>query len=155
MTIVCNTYLKSQDNRLILVEEFSNSIVDSDYVEGAIALEVNGKKLLTLEMWDYVDQLWAYLINGLVDLEGGKDEFSSYFPDQPIEISMKLDRQRDLLSFSVGDVKTVVNYQYFKNELIQFGDQFFSKLQSLKNADQQSCSYELGRIEKLKSGTNC
>ena len=70
---------------LVSVQEFSGPVADQDYIEGAIELTISHKPMLTRDMVDYVDQLWAYLIRGLEEVLVG-NEFSTYYPDMPIQI---------------------------------------------------------------------
>ena len=85
-TIEVNTYLKNGDD-FIPFQDFNYPIKDYEYIEGAIELIINGRELLSKSMWDYVDILWAYIIDGLKQLSEGKD-FSTNFPDQPLGISV-------------------------------------------------------------------
>lgn len=78
------SWLKIADD-LVSVQEFSGPVADQDYVEGAIELTILHKPMLTRDMIDYVDQLWAYLIRGLGEVLVG-NEFSTYYPDMPIQI---------------------------------------------------------------------
>jgi len=82
MTI--KTYLK-KNNQFILIENFNFPLDDSFYIEGALELTINGIDLISIEMWDCIDQLWAYFIDGLVAVKNNKT-FTFYFPDQPIKV---------------------------------------------------------------------
>jgi hypothetical protein len=84
LVILIKNYLKIE-NVFVPYEECSEIVSDSDYVEGAIELTINGVELVNKSMWDYVDQLWAYIIQGVNSLTKG-EKFSTYFPDQPIEL---------------------------------------------------------------------
>lgn len=85
--VTVKSFLKVGDN-LVPVEEFTGPIVDEDYIEGAIELSVDRKPILTREMVDYVDQLWAYLARGLGEVVAGR-EFSTYYPDMPLQIVLQ------------------------------------------------------------------
>jgi hypothetical protein len=63
-------------------------IEDVEYIRGAIDCTVNGHQLLTVQMVDLVDQLWAYLADGMTKANEGK-AFSCYFPDQPIKFELE------------------------------------------------------------------
>lgn len=78
------SFLKEND-QFIPVIDFTGAIEDPDYIEGAIEIQLNEKFLLDCSSWDYIDQLWAYFVDGLVEVANGK-EFLTYFPDQPIEV---------------------------------------------------------------------
>lgn len=70
---------------LLPIEEFEGPIADPDYIEGAICLTIEHKPILRRELVDYVDQLWAYLVDGLGEMVAGR-EFSTGYPDMPIDI---------------------------------------------------------------------
>lgn len=78
------SFLKKNDE-FVHVIDYTGVIEDPDYIEGAIEIQLNDKFLLDCNSWDYVDQLWAYFVDGLVEVANGK-EFLTYFPDQPIEV---------------------------------------------------------------------
>lgn len=78
-----------------LVESYRGCVSDPQYVEGAIQLEINGVMILTLELFDYVDQLWAYIAQGLEALTT-QDSWKTYFPDQPVELSFRTDDWRHI-----------------------------------------------------------
>jgi hypothetical protein len=85
-SIEVNSFVR-QDGKLVLVSEFADTLSDAHYVEGAIELRLHGQLILTQDMWDYVDQLWIYIIDGLRQIVEGHD-FSTYFPDQPIRFCL-------------------------------------------------------------------
>lgn len=78
------SFLRKNDN-FVPVSDFIGGIPDSDYIEGAIEILVQQKGLLTLEDWDYVDQLWCYFVGGLFEVVEGK-EFETYLPEQPLKV---------------------------------------------------------------------
>ena len=84
--ISINSYLKENGN-FIPFQEFQSESLDPFYIEGAIELSVDNKMMINVSMWDYVDQLWAYIIDGVRKVSSG-EKFSIYFPDQPIKIEM-------------------------------------------------------------------
>ena len=73
------------DDKLVPIDEFEGPVVDPDYIEGAIDLTIDHKPILRRELVDYVDQLWAYLVDGLGEVVAGR-EFSTGYPDMPIDI---------------------------------------------------------------------
>lgn len=85
--VIVKSFLKAGDD-LVPVEEFTGSIADEDYIEGAIELSVDNKPILTRAMVDYVDQLWAYLTTGLDEVMAGR-EFSTYYPDMPLQVVLQ------------------------------------------------------------------
>lgn len=89
---------------LVPVEDFVGPVHDEDYIEGAIELSVDDKPVLTREMVDYPDQLWAYLIEGLEQIRAGR-EFSTYYPDMPVKIVLQ--PQGEHVTISVDTRKKV------------------------------------------------
>jgi hypothetical protein len=82
------SYLK-QGSELVPIAEFHGPIADENYIEGAIELSINYVPLLTTAQVDYVDQLWAYLIQGMVENVREGQPFKTYFPDCPIEVTLR------------------------------------------------------------------
>ncbi len=62
--ISINTFIKI-NNDFIDVFDFDKKIKNNDYIDGAIELTINGKKLIDKSMYDYIDDLWSYLSEGL------------------------------------------------------------------------------------------
>lgn len=85
--IQVESWLKVADD-LVSVQEFTGPIPDQDYIEGAIELIISHKPVLTRDMIDYIDQLWAYFIRGLEEVVAGR-EFSTYYPDMPLQIILR------------------------------------------------------------------
>ncbi|QAT88937.1 MAG: hypothetical protein EOO72_06085 [Myxococcaceae bacterium] len=83
------TYFRHGED-FVPVDAFVGPIPDEDYIEGAMELSIDGRAMLTRQEWDYIDQLWAYLVGGVADLLGGR-KFQTFFPDQPIELSVTPD----------------------------------------------------------------
>ena len=63
--IIIKTYIKDDNDNFILVQNFNQTVKDSTYMNGAIELTINNVNLITINMWDYIVTLWAYLIQGL------------------------------------------------------------------------------------------
>lgn len=93
------TYLKT-DDEFIPLAEFAEHISDPVYIEGAIELEMNGVKALTLELWDDVNQLWLYIAQGLIEITR-QQEWSTGFPDQPITLTFRTDVRRQRITVEV------------------------------------------------------
>ena len=78
------TYMKFDDG-FVAVGDLDRKITGF-YVPGAIHMESSKHVLLSVIEWDYIDQLWAYLITGLGELlRSGR--FETGLPDQPIFIN--------------------------------------------------------------------
>jgi hypothetical protein len=117
-------------NDFVPVVEFTGKIADPDYIEGAIELRLDEKCLLDHNDWDYIDQLWAYFADGLVKVAAG-EEFSTYFPDQPIEVLFQPDQEFEQVSIQVKSGITVqgsVQYGEFMEVMIRAGRTFFHRM---------------------------
>ena len=147
--IVVKTYLKDSE-QFIPYSEFENEIKDPDYIEGAIELSVEGVPLLTLDLWDYVDQLWAYIVQGLQDVAAGQ-EFFTHFPDQPIELKI-IPVNEKLWKIKVKvdeEVSVVANRGEFVSALSEEAKNFFEFLS--RKVPQNKGAYEelLSSLEKI------
>ena len=83
--IKVKSYLKVGEV-FVSIEDPIAKVKDPYYIEGAIELDVDGIVLFNKAMWDLVDQLWDYIVQGLESLDKGKSPFTIYFPDQPLDI---------------------------------------------------------------------
>nr|WP_175799877.1 hypothetical protein [Burkholderia anthina] len=127
--ISSKTYIKVK-KKLVDFHSFDGKIQDPDYIEGAIELSVDGVVLLDRSMWDCVDQLWAYLTEGLMCISRGEG-FETYFPDQPIEIKFAVHGNSVIFSVTVSEaVKVVVDRFEFISEMRRFAIEFFEDLKS-------------------------
>ena len=130
--LLVKSFLRKNDN-FVPVSDFIGGIPDSDYIEGAIEIFVQQKGLLTLEAWDYVDQLWCYFVDGLFEVVEGK-EFETYLPDQPLKVVFRPDRYKRRVTIEVGDDETrsaSVEYGEFMHMMTEEGIAFFHRLAEL------------------------
>ncbi len=58
------------------------------YVEGVIELTIDGRPIISTEMWDYVDELWCY-ISDMVPTFLATGKASTGFPDHPIDLTFR------------------------------------------------------------------
>ncbi|MCJ8273110.1 MAG: hypothetical protein MJK04_27380 [Psychrosphaera sp.] len=127
-----NTYLKTADNRFVPYKDFTGKLKDLDYIEGAMELELNGVLLIDVSMWDYIDELWAYICKGLGLVKRGM-EFSTYFPDQPIKLDF-IPLNNDMLKITINvhaEKTVVVSLSEFVKVMTQEVAQFFEYLVKL------------------------
>lgn len=134
--IEIKSFLKTK-GKFVPIREFNEVIVDPNYIDGAITIVAGGRELLTLGMWDYVDQLWTYIAAGVIDIGEGK-AFSTYFPDQPIKLSF------EPVSNSLVRVTVVCNQEAslaivdkseFISSFVRAGEEFFSTMARLLPSD--------------------
>ena len=122
-----------KNNVFIPASEFNEVISDPEYVEGAIEISQWNKKILTTENWDYVDQLWCYLIEGIEKVSKGM-EFDTYLPDQPILIAFKpsLVSKKVLITVRKDSEKFItVEYDEFLNVMVEEAKNFFWHMKRL------------------------
>lgn len=135
----------------IPVEHFTGTINDPDYIEGAIELVVGRRKLLSIEMWDYVDQLWAYILDGLLELNQ-KGRFTTYFPDQPIKLEFVTDGEDSVIvKVKVNEERiAVVSRNEFYREIVQAARTFFEALTRVLSAKQDEFLVAFSKIQALE-----
>ena len=118
--------LMKSGQRLVALDDTSARIVDANYIEGAIVWRIGNSQLMSETHWDCVDQLWAYMINGAIQLlECGT--FETYFPDQPLLLRFvrKNDNQVEVI---IGDQKYTVDCHLFIASLTDGGRDFFTTM---------------------------
>ena len=126
------SFLK-KDNNFIPVSEFNDIIPDYNYIEGAIEISKWGNQILSIENWDYVDQLWCYFARGIKNVSQGK-EFKTYLPDQPIEVCFKPDlRLKKVKLIVVVDFENclTVEYEEFLTVMTKEARDFFKHMKKL------------------------
>ncbi|MCW2255249.1 hypothetical protein M2263_001340 [Providencia alcalifaciens] len=132
--ISINTFIKI-NNDFIDIFDFDKKIKNNDYIDGAIELTINGKKLIDKSMYDYIDDLWSYLSEGLFVVSQGK-EFKCYFPDQPIEVNF-IPQKGNRILVSVNcheEIKTSIDKSEFLHVMTEHAKKFFEKLEDLNSA---------------------
>ena len=125
--ISVKTYIKS-NNEFVEFNHYEEAFEDSDYIEGAIELTINGVILFNKDMWDYIDQLWSYIGDGIICIQSNKP-FETYFPDQPIKISFT--PVKESVSVSVicySEIKVKVDKKEFIHEMSKHVISFFDYL---------------------------
>lgn len=110
-----NTFFRI-DGQFIDAESFRGSIPDIDYIEGALSIIANGRQLIGQEAWDYIDQLWSYIVDGIYSVATGS-AYTCYFPDQPVKISFEPVKPNLIkLTFELNGERSAV---IERNELIE------------------------------------
>lgn len=125
--ISVRTYIKKEEE-FIEFHSYTGHIEDSNYIEGALELTINGITLLDKDMWDYIDQLWSYIVDGIVCILNDQP-FESYFPDQPIKISFVPMKGNVSLSVMCNSEKTIqINKKKFIHVMSKHVIDFFDYL---------------------------
>ncbi|MEM8641179.1 MAG: hypothetical protein AAGG51_20540 [Cyanobacteria bacterium P01_G01_bin.54] len=133
--ITIHSFLKSGD-AFILATDFDAELEDDFYIEGYIDITYGEQKILTAQDWDLVDQLWCYLIDGLAEVVRG-NSFSTYFPDQPLEIALTPDAHFKTLEFTVkaqAEKRFLLPYHDCMIALLQEAQSFLDCLCALNPA---------------------
>ncbi|MGH3391004.1 MAG: hypothetical protein ACRDOO_19220 [Actinomadura sp.] len=144
------SYLRTADGRFVQVDAVTDAPSDPHYVEGAIELVIDGVSIMDTEMWDYVDQLWAYICD-MVRAYLERGEASTYFPDQPIMLSFKKQgASRVLVSIKINDETR--NAAAEEKELIEalrtHGSAFFARMTVLLPQNRDGYDDALERLSQ-------
>ncbi|WP_312689886.1 hypothetical protein [Kosakonia sp.] len=146
--IEVQSFIKSEQG-FVDVFAYDGTITDSDYIDGALLLRINGVELINQSMWDYVDQLWAYFTSGLLALAKG-DVFETCFPDQPVTVRFTPLREQVLVSVDChGEVKAVVDKAEFIGEMATQAHRFFARMATLKGIDRHAYDHEIRQLAAL------
>lgn len=117
------------DDEFVLVEEYDGPIPDADYIEGAIRFRFGNEEILSLKHWDLVDQLWAYLLEGLYKLDSGT-EYDVCFPDQPLALKLR-EINGETVEMTIGEDSTNVPKSILFRELTEAAIVFFERMSTL------------------------
>lgn len=92
--IEIKNYIKDGDD-FIPIEEFNGTVPDPEYIDSAMELSIDGIPIITRAEWDYMIPLWSYIANGFEELteKPEKSEWATYFPDQPIKLTFRVDKK--------------------------------------------------------------
>jgi len=139
-----------QDGRSIPLEEFIGPISDTNYIEGALSVTLYETELFDILLWDYVDQLWAYLVDGICAVAAG-ESYSCYFPDQPIRIEFEIVGGNQVKIFvGAGTGRTgVVGREEFVSIFGKAAVQFFLRMTTLVPADSNTFKEYIGQLSKV------
>jgi hypothetical protein len=130
--IEIETYLRGSDGKFVQVDACTARPADAYYVEGAMRIAIHGVEIIGVGEWDYIDQLWAYVAS-MVPKLSTSGYASTYFPDQPIELSFRRQGPRVVVSVKSGnDVKKAsVSASDLVAVLRGEGSAFFDKMSEL------------------------
>lgn len=116
------SYIKVQDE-LVNIKDFSGPLPNAEYPEGVVLLILEGKTLISKDMWDCIDQLWFYIIDGVEHILQRK-HYMGYFPGQPIEIIFK-DMNDVYAEVRVGEQHAVVKKDALIKDIVAAARSFF------------------------------
>lgn len=135
---------------LVPVEEFAGPIADENYIEGAIELTVGYQPVLTRDMVDLIDQLWAYLIHGLEEVIAGR-AFETNFPDMPVAIILRPQGRRVTIKVDTGDAvnEAIVAIDELRGAMVAAATVFFQRLRPLLGRSQGRFDRYLASVAAL------
>jgi hypothetical protein len=150
------TYLKFGP-RFVPLDQVNDRVKDPDYVEGALVVTMSGVNLLTLETWDYVDQLWEYLIDAVASLRG-TPEASFFFPDQPIEVKLRLvwggrGIELEILRRS-NSVRSSTEAVTLIESMCAAGEEFFRKMIQISPTTRKTSERLLATLGELRQSSD-
>jgi hypothetical protein len=149
--IQIRSYLKV-GAEFVPIESFVGAVPDTQYIEGALEVVVDRVPLIGMDAWDYVDELWAYLIDASLRAAGGA-EASLFFPDQPIEVTLHpLSGSRlEIAVIRSAKAKRVrVAMGEFMDVLCDAAELFFRRMVALVPENQASNLHVLAKLERLR-----
>ncbi len=148
--IVFHSFLQ-EGKELVPIERATKPPPDDFYIEGVVEMLVDGRPILRRDSVDLVDQLWAYLVRGLEQLERGED-FSTSYPDMWLQVRMQRQATRVLITVdNPGEPATaVVELAELRRAMVPAAEAFFQRLAQLSPASQASCQRHLTRLAQLR-----
>jgi len=152
--VLLRSYLRRDgliDGEFVPVTDYLGTVADDDYIEGAIEISVDDVQLLTLEHFDYVDTLWAYLVEGMEEVAAGRAS-STYLPDQPIEIRMTPDAGGQRVEVAVEDGewrRASTARRALLAEMTREARAFFEKMTEIVPSNRDTYADLIARIDRL------
>ncbi|HEX8113798.1 MAG TPA: hypothetical protein VF516_38970 [Kofleriaceae bacterium] len=128
---------------------------DPDYIDGILELSIDGHAIITRNAWDLVDQLWAYIVDGAVELTQGRS-FRTRFPDQPLELLFTLDASADTVTVELRHpnidrpAKASVGRRELIDAIARGAEPVFARLIELVPDNRRGYEPTLEQIELLK-----
>lgn len=147
MNYEIHTYLKEKSEFVPMCQ--ASRPGDLDYIEGAIYWSIGSQTLMSQEHWDLIDQLWAYIVNGVRELmQSGA--YETYFPDQPLRLAFRLANATSI-EVEVGEMAAIVDREAFFHSLADGAERFFTAMISLVPEHQETWRAYLRHLEEIKS----
>jgi len=167
---ICKSYINKPDVKISNLDEINEkweeyfigvsekdkikqlaSKLDLNYLGGAIYLKYEDEVILDFKLWDYVDQLWAYIINSVEDFMLNNTS-ETLFPDQPAKIKFK--KISDEYMIMVLETNTRSTWTLPKQEfltiLLNESELFFKDITESLYLGEDYYSFELNKIQELK-----
>ena len=104
------THVEVADGALVPIEDAAG-LPDDFYVEGALLLTADGRRVMDVDLSDDVLSLWFDLGNVVMEyLANG--EATTLLPDQPVELSLHVGDTDADVRWSIGNVPDPVSYTH-------------------------------------------
>jgi hypothetical protein len=148
--IQVKSYLRGSGGQFTEVDAVDSPPPNHRYVEGAVELTIDGIPIIDMGMWDYVDQLWAYIGDMILSLQE-QGLASTYFPDQPIKLMFrKHGRGRVLVTLDInGTTRTAsADEGELVSSLREHGSAFFGKMIELLPENRDGYANALERLNQ-------
>jgi hypothetical protein len=148
--IEVKSYLREPGGKFTEVGAVDSPPPNHRYVEGAVELTIDGTPIIDTVMWDYVDQLWAYIGDMVLSLQK-QGHASTYFPDQPIKLMFrKHGRSRVLVTLEInGTTRTAsADEDELVSSLREHGSAFFGKMIELLPENRDGYADALERLNQ-------
>ena len=128
--VTVETYIKHMDCFVKIEPDTDIELVtDVFYVEGAIVIKYYTQEIMGLEQWDLINYLWSYFIDAIDELIEGKRETSFWFPDQPLNVILRNEKNnRNGLLIIIGKKTYMVEKKEFFLEILSAADVFWELL---------------------------
>lgn len=142
------SYIRSGDG-FVPVSKYAGRAPDESYIEGAVELVIDDLLLLGTAEHDYVDQLWAYLADGLAAVAAGR-AFSTYLPDQPVEVSVVPFGSRVTVTVMVDGMRRAsVDRREFLDAMVHAARTFFGRMCEIAPGNRHSYEQVLDRLDNM------
>ena len=125
--VTVETYIKHR-NCFIKIEPDTDIefITDVCYLEGAIVIKYYTQEIMGLKQYDLINHLWSYFIDAIDELIEGKRETSFWFPDQPLNVILRNEKNnRNGLLIIIGKKTYMVEKKEFFLEILSAADVFW------------------------------
>lgn len=151
--IEVESYLRASGGQFTPVGEVRDAPADPRHVEGALTLTIGNVAVLDAMMWDYIDQLWAYICD-MVSALREKNEVTTYFPDQPVKLTFRRQGNgRVLVSAELSSGSRVANAE--ERELVSAlqvkGSEFFARMSELVPENRGGYGDALARLMSYRT----
>ena len=136
------------DGVFVLASELARPVPDENYIEGAIEITVEGRRVLSCDHWDYIDQLWSYLLDGITAISEGRS-FSTFLPDQPVQVCFE-PQDAEQVQIRVQDNGVIiasVDRELFLLSMLDACREFFLHLPKVAPGKTKLSKQALARIE--------